>query len=75
MAISVQKLKEYVDKMQGMYDVVRIVEPGSCHVVDASQNEDKSRSDLCYTLWDKCERCSNCTSYQVVIRNRVQEKT
>ena len=57
MAISVQQLKEYIEKMQGMYDVVRIVEPGSCHVVDAAHNKDKSQSDLCYTFWNKCERC------------------
>ena len=75
MAISVQKLKEYVNKMQGMYDVVRIVEPGLCHVIDTAQDRDKTGRDLCYTYWGKCERCSDCTSYQAVVRNRVQEKT
>ena len=33
MAIDIQKLKNYIEKMQGMYDVVRLVEPGSCHVI------------------------------------------
>ena len=75
MAISVRVLKDYIEKMQGMYDVVRLVEPGSCHVLDTDQDGEKAKSDLCYTVWGKCERCSNCTSYQAVIRNRVQEKT
>ena len=75
MAINIQELKNYIEKMQGMYDVVRLVEPGSCHVVNTQKSGEKAQGDLCYTTWGKCERCSNCASYQAVIRNRVQEKT
>lgn len=74
MGISVQQLKNYIEKMQGMYDVVRLVEPTSCRVVKLGTEDDKTESEMCYTFWGKGERCSNCTSYHACLRNRVQEK-
>ena len=75
MNIDIAKMRNYIDSMQGMYDVVRLVEPGSCMVVDTDKGGNAVQSEKCYTAWGKCERCSNCTSYQACIRNRVQEKT
>lgn len=74
MGLSLAELKNYIVNMQGMYDVVRLVEPGSCHVVKMEGNTASSEAEMCYTTWGKCERCSNCSSYQACIRNRVQEK-
>ncbi len=74
MGLSLAELKNYIDNMQGMYDIVRLVEPGSCHVVKVEGDKSSSEAEMCYTTWGKCERCSNCTSYQACIRNRVQEK-
>ncbi len=70
-----ERLKEYINAMQGMYDVVRLVEPGTCHVVDKDKSGNAVESERCYTVWGKSERCTNCTSYQACVRNRVQEKT
>ena len=70
-----EELMKYIDAMQGMYDVVRIVKPGSCHVVNMDEKGEGVKSEKCYTVWGKHERCTNCTSYQACIRNRVQEKT
>ena len=70
-----EKLMNYIDAMQGMYDVVRLVKPGSCHIVAIDKNGESVTSEKCYTVWGKSERCTNCTSYQACIRNRVQEKT
>ena len=70
-----EKLMNYIDAMQGMYDVVRLVKPGSCHVVAVDRDGESVGSEKCYTVWGKNERCTNCTSYQACIRNRVQEKT
>ena len=75
MALDIKELRNYIKNMQGMYDVVRLVEPGSCHVIDVNGENKKSDAEMCYTVWGKCERCANCTSYQATIRNRVQEKT
>ena len=75
MALDIKELRNYIKSMQGMYDVVRLVEPGSCHVIDVNGENKKSDAEMCYTVWGKCERCANCTSYQATIRNRVQEKT
>ena len=76
MGVEVGRLKEYIDKMQGLYDVVRIVKPGSCHSINVDENGSATtESELCYTLWGRCERCSNCISFQACARNRVQEKT
>ena len=74
MGITVEELRNYIKVMQGMYDVVRLVEPASCHVVKADPAEGALEGEKCYTTWGKCERCTNCTSYQATIRNRVQEK-
>ncbi len=70
-----EKLKNYINSMQGMYDVVRLVEPSSCHTVDTGKKGHCAGSEKCYTVWGKSERCANCTSYQACVRNRVQEKT
>ncbi len=75
MAIGVEQLKNYIEKMQGMYDVVRLVEPGTCHVMSIKDGSEKTEAEMCYTVWGKCERCANCTSYQATVRNRVHEKT
>ncbi len=74
MAVGVKELRKYIESMQGMYDIVRLVEPGTCHVMDVDGGSDKPKEEMCYTVWGKCERCTNCTSYQATIRNRVQEK-
>ncbi len=74
MGVSLAELKNYIAGMQGLYDVVRVVEPGSCHVVKTDGNASGSEAEMCYTVWGKCERCGNCTSYQATIRNRAQEK-
>jgi diguanylate cyclase (GGDEF)-like protein len=70
-----KELKKYIRNMQGMYDVVRLVEPGSCHIIDATKAGEEVTGEKCYTVWGKSDRCSNCTSYMACIRNRVQEKT
>ncbi|WP_051538235.1 GGDEF domain-containing phosphodiesterase [Butyrivibrio proteoclasticus] len=75
MSLTVEKLKDYINSMQGMYDVVRLVEPGSCHVISLDKDGNKTEGEKCYTVWGKCERCSNCTSYQASAHNRVNEKT
>jgi diguanylate cyclase (GGDEF)-like protein len=75
MGVEISKLKEYVKSMQGMYDVVRLVKPGACHTMNADKDGNLAEGELCYTIWGKCDRCSNCTSYQACARHRVQEKT
>ena len=43
-------------------------------MVKTDGNASGSEAEMCYTVWGKCERCGNCTSYQATIRNRAQEK-
>lgn len=69
--ITLAKLKEYISSMQGLYDVVRLVEPGECRIISFQNNSDPSP---CYTVWGKTKRCSNCISYQACLVNRVTEK-
>ena len=74
MTLEMKELKKYIQKMQGMYDVVRLVQPGTCQVVDVDKGGNEVTCENCYTVWGKSERCANCTSYQACIRGRVQEK-
>ena len=75
MALEIKDLREYIDKMQGMYDIVRLVEPGSCNAVSLEPGDIKKEEEKCYATWGKCDRCTNCSSYQACVSNRVQEKT
>lgn len=71
--ITLAKLKDYISSMQGLYDVVRLVEPGECRVIHL-KNQDGLDPSPCYTVWGKTRRCSNCISYQACLTNRVTEK-
>ena len=75
MALEIKDLREYIDKMQGMYDIVRLVEPASCNAVSLEPGDIKKEEEKCYATWGKCDRCTNCSSYQACVSNRVQEKT
>ncbi len=74
MGIKLKELKKYIRNMQGMYDVVRLVEPDTCKVLDVNKVGEEATGEKCYTVWGKSERCENCSSFQACIRNRVQEK-
>ena len=74
MGIKLKELKKYIRNMQGMYDVVRLVEPDTCKILDVNKVGEEASSEKCYTIWGRSDRCENCSSFQACIRNRVQEK-
>ncbi len=49
--------------MRDIFDVVRIVDPNSCHVLKIDKNGGVVDSNQkCYHIWNRNEACKNCSS-------------
>lgn len=60
---SVSEIQEYISFMKGIFDVVRLVDPVVTAVIDIGETGEISRNDYeCFRVWNKEERCENCTS-------------
>lgn len=71
---SIEKMKEYKN---GLWDIVRIVDPVEKRVIDTWMNDDilsqeeierfrKEESQVCYKFWNTGKVCENCTSMQAI---------
>lgn len=49
--------------MKSIFDVVRLVDPCSCQVLDIQEDGSIARGEKkCYEIWNRGESCKNCTS-------------
>lgn len=49
--------------MRRMFDVVRLVDPNTCHVLNIREDGGVERSEKkCYEIWNRGEPCKNCSS-------------
>ena len=56
------ELKILLDHMSGMYDLVRVVDPIECRILEFGEDGSVSRKDRCYGIWNADQKCVNCTS-------------
>lgn len=57
--------------MRNLFDVVRLVDPASCQVLRVQEDGAvTSVGQKCYELWNRNERCQNCTASQAVKSKR-----
>lgn len=60
-----RELKNLIDQMLTIYDMVRLVDPNECRIVHLNDEEEKViPGEECYHVWDSNFRCSNCSSYR-----------
>ena len=58
------EIKQLIDQMLGIYDLVRLVDPDECRVLELDEKGRYKPSKECYTVWSTKQRCANCSSYK-----------
>ena len=62
MEFTVSEMKKYMDSLQGKYDLIRVVDPEECRIVELNEDGRISRDESCYNIWSAGQRCLNCSS-------------
>ena len=57
-----KEMKTLLDHVSGMYDLVRVVDPIECRILEFGEDGQVSRKDRCYGIWNADQKCVNCTS-------------
>lgn len=63
---SKQEVIDNISKFEGLYDVVRVVNPVSKTVLN---QEEQDFHVHCYDFWDKKAPCENCVTYRALFEN------
>ena len=70
-----KEAESFIEFMKNEYDMVRLVDPVSrivkCIKGEELENED---SEICHSLWGRCERCENCTSLRALQTHKTSYK-
>lgn len=61
-SISMEEFEEYHDFFNSLYDVVRVVDPEHCKVMECHEGAFVDADERCYTCWEKGKLCKNCIS-------------
>ena len=59
---NVKEMKALIDSMSGMYDLVRVVDPIECRILELCDDGSISMQKSCYGIWDAGQKCANCSS-------------
>ncbi|MDO5135770.1 MAG: GGDEF domain-containing protein [Eubacteriales bacterium] len=70
--ITGEELRRLMKDLKKIFDVVRVVNPYSVQVLDDSL-KNGAPEDICYKVWNKNMRCSNCISLKA--RTKFERKT
>ena len=57
-----QEMKCMLDDASSTYDLVRVVDPIECRILEIGSDGFISRKERCYGIWSADQKCSNCTS-------------
>ena len=68
------ELRTLIDNVSGMYDLVRVVDPSECRVMEIGRDGTISLSEQCYGIWKSDQKCVNCTSSVACLTRRNQRK-
>ena len=64
-----------LESCRSMFDTVRLVDPEICmQLTDTSDGAVVEKSEHCYALWNKTQRCEHCISQEVIRTRRAQTK-
>ena len=60
---------------RSMFDTARLVDPEICmQLTDTSDGAVVKKSEHCYAIWNKTQRCEHCISQEVIRTRRAQTK-
>ncbi len=71
---TVSEMRDLLDKMSGMYNIARVVNPMEARVLEISDDGTVGMSDKCYSVWGADQRCTNCSSATACISGCHREK-
>ena len=64
-----------LESCRSMFDTVRLVDPEICmQLTDTSDGTVVEKSEHCYAIWNKTQRCEHCISQEVIRTRRAQTK-
>lgn len=69
------EMREFLRNMSGMYDLVRVVDPIECRIIELGEDGRISMEKSCYGIWNSKNKCANCSSANACRTGCHQEKT
>lgn len=64
-----------LESCRSMFGTVRLVDPEICmQLTDTSDGAVVEKSEHCYAIWNKTQRCEHCISQEVIRTRRAQTK-
>ena len=64
-----------LESCRSMFDTARLVDPEICmQLTDTSDGAVVEKSEHCYAIWNKTQRCEHCISQEVIRTRRAQTK-
>ena len=64
-----------LESCRSMFDTARLVDPEICmQLTDTSDGAVVEKSEHCYAIWNKTQRCEHCISQEVIRARRAQTK-
>ena len=70
---TVPELSEYIESLRSLYDIVRLVAPESCRVIELD-HDCYAFGKKCFGCWERSERCRTCTSAKALKTSVAQGK-
>lgn len=71
---TVQELHARLGQLSGSYDLVRVVDPIECRVLELNENGSITQNEHCYGVWSAGQKCLNCSSAAACKTRQNQEK-
>ena len=70
---TVPELSEYLESLRSLYDIVRLVAPESCRIIELD-HDSYAFGRKCFGCWERSERCKTCTSAMALKTSVAQGK-
>ena len=67
-------MKAFLQEASGKYDLVRVVDPIECRILDLHEDGRVSMTESCYGIWNAEQKCINCSSAAACRTGCHQEK-
>lgn len=69
--LDIEELNQEIKYLSKIYDIVRIVDPVNMTVLHIENGKlEKAQKEPCYAIWEKNERCRNCSSHKACVEKK-----
>ena len=73
--LTIAKVKEMLQAMSPLYEIVRLVNPGECFELSVTKNGKLNYGKNCFSVWGRSSRCKNCISFNACVSHKKFTKT